>query len=188
MSSQRIFIAFKAPPGVAAALAEVLMRLRATAPRVRWESPDKFHCTMKFLGSVEIGNTEPIASAVRTMVAGASAFRVTYETIGAFPNRRAPRVVWVGCTEPSGVLAKLRDELEEGLVPFGFEREEKPFKPHITLGRVKDPADAKHLTPMLESLTFEPLTVQVNDIVLMKSDLTPRGSLYTTLQEFPLHR
>ncbi len=187
MSTQRIFIAFKAPQAVAAALAEILMRLRTTAPRVRWESPDKFHCTMKFLGPVDVVKTDEIASAVRRIVEGTPAFRVTYESVGAFPNRRAPRVVWIGCSEQSGVLVKLVEELEKDLVRFGFEREEKTFKPHITIGRIKDPADAKHLTPMLESLTFEPLTVQVNDIVLMKSDLTPRGSLYTTLQEFPLH-
>ncbi len=188
MSTQRIFIAFKTPPEVIATLADIVMRLRSAAPRVRWEPPDKFHCTIKFLGNVDTGIVEDIGSDIRGIVAASPVFQVTYATVGAFPNRRAPRVVWIGCSEPTGVLARMKSELDTTLAPRGFEVEDRPFSPHLTLGRVKDPADGRHLTPMLESLTFEPQTVQVNDIVLMKSVLTPRGSLYTTIFEFPLQR
>ncbi len=186
MGAIRTFIAFETPARVREKISELQLRLKESFTGVRWESPDKFHITIKFLGNVKKEQMPEILEGITGASKHFSRFQVTYEHVGAFPHLKNPRVLWVGCRNDDGILAGLKVALDNALMPYGFEIEERSFHPHLTLGRIKDPGRTRHLTPMSEYLTFEPQTFGVESIVVMKSDLRPNGSVYTPLMIIPL--
>ena len=99
---------------------------------------------------------------------------------------KSPRVLWIGCENPDGRLLPLKNALDSGLLPEGFEVEDRPFHPHVTLGRVKSLRGKNDLTPMLEKLTLEPRVATVAEIIVMKSTLKPQGAVYTVLKNIRL--
>ncbi len=185
-SKIRTFIAFETPAPVREKVLSLQARLRQSRADVRWESGDKFHITIKFLGDVEESLLPEILGLTERVARGHGGFEVIYTGLGAFPNTTRPRVVWIGCENPDGVLLRFKNSLDAELAPKGFEIEERAFHPHLTLGRVKGAGGLHHLTPMLENLTFEPQSIKVADIVVMKSKLQPGGSIYTVLKKIHL--
>jgi 2'-5' RNA ligase len=186
MAKIRTFIAFETPPSVREKIISLENQLRQSPADVRWESPDKFHITIKFLGDVDDGQLPDILALIERISHMHTTFNIVYSGLGAFPNKKQPRVVWIGCENPDGILAGLKDALDRGLAPKGFEIEQRPFHPHLTLGRIKCPQGLRDLTPMLENLTFEPQSIQVKEIVVMKSILQPHGAVYTLLKKIQL--
>jgi len=183
----RTFIAFETPEQIRKDILAVQTTLKTAHADVKWESIDKFHVTIKFLGDVEEGLLPKILSVVGETVTRFNTFDIMYNNLGCFPNLRSPKVLWVGCENRDGTLLSFKNELDSRLSPFGFEIEKRAFHPHLTLGRVKGESGIKDLTSMLKSITFEPRTAMINTIVVMKSDLRPGGSLYTSLQQTELH-
>jgi 2'-5' RNA ligase len=111
---------------------------------------------------------------------------ISYESLGAFPNLHNPRVVWIGIKTNQTVL-DLQAETARVCAEFGFPKEDRVFHPHITLGRVKETRNLVRLTDAIKTITFEPIETFCSEILLMKSELHPSGSLYTILKSFPLH-
>ena len=111
---------------------------------------------------------------------------ITYESLGAFPNLHNPRVVWIGIKTNQTVL-DLQAETETLCAKFGFPKEDRVFHPHITLGRVKESRNLVRLTEAIKTITFEPIETFCPELLLMKSELHPGGSIYTILKSFPLH-
>ena len=183
----RLFLAIPAPPAVRQLAEEAVAQLRG-AGEVRWVEPDLLHVTLKFLGEVPAERREEIESAAAETANKFSALVVECGGVGAFPNSRKPRTVWLGLSgQGEGALAALAGELESALAARGFPREERPFRPHLTLGRVKGPKGLSKLARRLERAA-DTQTVEwpVRSLHLVKSDLRPTGPLYTTLREFPL--
>jgi 2'-5' RNA ligase len=181
----RLFFALDTPQDLRHRIAELSLKLQESRADVRWESSDKLHCTLKFLGNTE-ERLLPEVNAAAGKAAGAIAPPlVRYGTLGCFPSRSAPRVVWVGIEDLSGALARLHEDLDRALEGVGFEREERLFRPHVTLGRVKGMRNLHNLIRSLESLTFDSEPTTLSALRLVKSNLQPSGSVYTTMQEFP---
>lgn len=165
---------------------------RSLVPRlhgVRWIPEGQLHFTLKFLGEIA---EERVASArSATVRAAASApFRLALEGLGAFPPRGPARVLWAGCGEGAGALSRLADAVEAAFLAEGFPPEERPFSPHLTLARVKDPDAGRRISRALPSIPAEPFgVVAVSSLVLYRSELTPRGAEYDELLrvalEFP---
>lgn len=158
---------------------------------VRWTAERQLHFTLKFLGDLE---EEQLADARRATAAAARAgpasFRLALEGLGAFPPKGSARVVWAGCGAGAAALASLAAAVEEAFLSAGFPREERPFSPHLTLARVRDPGSGRRLAQALPSVPEEPFgTVVVGSIVLYRSDLSPAGPDYSELLrvalEFP---
>ncbi len=150
---------------------------------VRWAAERQLHFTLKFLGDVE---EERIEAARRATAAaargGPGSFRLALEGLGAFPPKGAARVVWAGCGAGAEALASLAATVEEAFDTAGFPREERPFSPHLTLARVRDPLSGRRLAQALPSVPEEPFgTVLVGSIVLYRSDLSPAGPDYSEL-------
>jgi 2'-5' RNA ligase len=150
---------------------------------VRWAAERQLHFTLKFLGDVE---EERIEAARRATAAaargGPGSFRLALEGLGAFPPKGAARVVWAGCGAGAEALASLAATVEEAFDAAGFPREERPFSPHLTLARVRDPLSGRRLAQALPSVPEEPFgTVLVGSIVLYRSDLSPAGPDYSEL-------
>ncbi len=182
----RTFIAIDTPREVRQSLVDLVDRLRSSGADVRWEPPGKLHATLKFLGETDSVQLERVVIAIEAIAAKVTPFTVRYSALGCFPRRDDPRIVWVGVDDSGGALLSLQKGIERSLVSLGFNPDDRPFHPHITLGRVKTRRGVANLLRMLESITFHTEPVSVHGIELMRSELRPSGSVYTTLKSIPL--
>jgi len=186
MPGIRTFIALPTQSNAQQAISEIQIKLKATQADVKWESQDKFHITLVFLGNVEQPKLESLSIALNKSFQQFPSFTIEYESIGAFPNLRSPRVIWLG-TKTNQTVLDLQATAGRICAEFGFPKEDRAFHPHITLGRVKGTRNLVHLTEAIKTITFEPIKTFCSDILLMKSELHPSGSIYTILKSFPLH-
>jgi 2'-5' RNA ligase len=159
--------------------------------RVQWTRPESLHLTLKFLGDIDPAQVEPIQHALTERVSPLARFSVDVEGWGAFPDARAPRVLWVGLKSQHvrDPLLELAAAVEQALMPLGFPTEDKPFNPHLTLARIKD--GSRSIGHALRSAgrvsTIGRIgTLSVQAITFIKSELRPSGSLYTRLFTVPL--
>jgi 2'-5' RNA ligase len=186
MTSIRSFIAIETPPDVKADIAKVQEGLRAAKADVRWESIEKFHITLKFLGNVEEPRLNSLADRLQEALGTFTAFNMTYQGVGCFPNQHHPRIIWIGAENEDGSLTKIQETTEEVAEEMGFQREERQFHPHITIGRVKGPKNLKALVSELGNASFNAHAAIIKDVLLMKSDLKPTGSVYSVLRTYQL--
>ena len=138
----RLFLAINLEPDVRRAVAESTAPLRAAAPSLRWATEPKLHLTLKFLGEQPDDAPRAIGDALLDVTRRHKAFAITLGGIGAFPNFRRPRVVFMGvAAEPR--LELLHHDVEVAGEALGYALDGRPFRPHVTLARVKDrvPAD-----------------------------------------------
>ena len=186
MANIRTFIAFDTPPEFKRILSDIQSELRRTDADIRWEPPEKFHGTIKFLGDTNEDILPQISQNIRSVITRFKAIELQFDRFGCFPNERRPKILWVGCKYTDSSAEALKTELDKALLPYGFEPEERAFRPHITLGRFKSDFGAKHLISKAEKINFEPFTVPLREVVFLKSTLRPTGSLYTVLETFSL--
>ncbi len=185
MSTLRSFIALPTSSEVQSRILRVLEKLESIPSDVRWDTPDKFHITLKFLGNTEALPLEPLSQHLESQIATIKAFDVTYSEIGGFPDLSQPRVLWIGARRDPDLMS-LQTLIEETCAMFGFKKDDRAFHPHVTLGRVKGPRGLDRLTAMLKSLTFEPVIAHCTKLHLVRSELHPAGSRYTVLKSIPL--
>lgn len=184
VSTLRLFIAIETPPDIKLHIAAIRDRLKASNADVKWEPDEKLHATLKFLGNTKEDLLPDFVSYLEG--AATSTLFVKYAGMGCFPNERAPKVIWVGMNDINGNLASLQKEIDTGFARFGFEQDDRSFHPHVTLGRVKGNKRLDSLLRMMESITFESQPVEIREVALIKSELKPGGSVYTTLKTIPL--
>lgn len=185
MDTVRTFVALPLPSELKLKMARTQAELREAGADVKWDTPDKFHITLKFLGDTESSAIPKLAEALQKSIGGLPAFNVSYEGVGGFPNIIRPRVLWIG-TKASDEINRLQHLVEETCVKLGFAPDDRQFHAHITLGRVKGNHGLDGLTARLKSVTFEPSIARCSEIHIMRSDLKPTGSVYTLLKSIPL--
>lgn len=143
--------------------------------------------TLKFLGNVSPERIEAVRDSLIPVAASSPPFRLQPFGCGAFPTVKQMRVIWVGLRGDEKALALLQKSVEAALVPLGFEPEDRPFRAHLTLGRVKGRQHLRALQDaLLDRRQFEAEAFDVTELVLYKSDLTPQGAIYTPLFRTPL--
>jgi 2'-5' RNA ligase len=175
----RTFIAIEIPKTVISKIRELQDVIKAYGFKIRWVRAENIHLTLKFLGDIEINE---IAKAVSKAAEKYSPISLKAKGIGVFPGIKRPRVLWVGLSGQLEALVKLQQTLDENLIALGFSREERPFKGHLTMGRIKDKIDVKKLGDALMAFRrFESETFTADQIILYKSELTPSGAVYTGL-------
>ena len=181
--SLRVFCAIELPAEVRARAAEHIARLRKAVPDVRasWEREEKLHITLKFLGEVEAGRVEALSVAASRATGQARPFNLALAGAGAFPPRGLPRILWLGINDSSGALARLHGRLEDECAAAGFEREGRPFHPHLTLARMRSPQGSRGLAQVHQETDFEPMEFAVTELVVMRSELGEGGSRYTEI-------
>ena len=182
MPTIRAFIAIHLPPDVQTALGRVTATLGEGLPRgaVRWVRPELMHLTLRFLGDTDVARMPAVGRAMDTAVAGRAPFSLTLDGLGCFPNPRRPRVVWAGLAGDTAPLLALKAALDAQLAALGYPPEDKPFRAHLTLGRVKDERAAQNLAL---AVPLPQLVVPVAAIYLMESQLRPDGPIYTVRHE-----
>jgi 2'-5' RNA ligase len=149
--------------------------------RVRWIRPENVHLTLKFLGDVREEALDSICAAVGKVCTGYAPFDVGLMGLGAFPSARRARILWAGTGMGSDQLSSLAANVDAALVPLGFEREKRPYTPHMTLGRVRGRSTSLDLPSDAEGPEF-----RVERVDLMKSTLTQEGPIYENLKAFVL--
>lgn len=192
MAGIRSFIAIELTEDLLDGLMEVQDELRANewADDIRWVRPEGIHLTLKFLGDVPAGRIDIIGEGVAQAVAGIGPFTVTAEELGVFPNWRRPRVIWIGIGGDTGKLHTLQENVERAMEELGFEPESRPFHPHFTLGRVNRRAGSGYKRRLGEALQDHAVDtvgqMRVEEVSLIRSQLNPKGAIYTQLGAYPL--
>jgi len=170
-------------------LGEAIERLRPAARDVAWVVPGNLHLTLKFLGEVPEARIESVAGALGEASLAADAFEARIRGLGAFPSAHRPRVVWAGVTEGESEMIALARRVAMVLAALGFPRDERPFSPHVTLGRVRRPGRNPALSDALEGAAAHEFgQMRVLSASLMRSELGPRGARYTELATVRLGR
>ena len=190
-SQLRLFVACELPPEMKTALTALQDALRRQgAPPVRWVRPEGIHLTLKFLDSVPAQRVTNISVALAPTVQGIRPLKLSLGSLGAFGGRRGTRVVWVGVDGDVERVAELQRRVEAALERLGFPAENRPFSPHLTLGRVPDHvggAERERLWDLTKALVApEAAPVTIRELSLMRSILGPGGAVYERLAAFPL--
>jgi 2'-5' RNA ligase len=183
----RSFLAIELPEPILRKIEEVQGDLRSTHADVRWVSPEKIHLTFKFFGNIEESRIDPIFKSIEEPVRNTLPFSLKVQGVGAFPYLKNPRVIWIGLMDEREALTSLQKQIEIHLEEVGFQPEDRPFHPHLTLGRMKSSRGKEELVGRMERHREEKFgDFQVERVVLFKSDLRPSGPIYTPLRELRL--
>ncbi len=185
MSAIRPFLALLSSQALKHPFREIQKRMIEENAAVKWDTPDKFHITLKFLGNVDLGKVTELSESLAAVTSQTVSFQLLYNILGAFPDLVHPKVIWVGA-QMNNVLSSLQHAIELACAGLGFPTDTRAFHPHITLGRVKGSPNLARLTAKIKSITFEPIETGCSEVLLIKSNLQPTGSVYTTLKSFPL--
>jgi RNA 2',3'-cyclic 3'-phosphodiesterase len=187
----RLFIAIALPDDARRALkvAQDELKAQLPGPTLRWTRPDQFHLTLKFLGDVEDSLVSELIRALRRGCLGFPQMQMHAEAVGVFPNLRRPRVIWAGVRDAADCLLMLQQGIELALESFNFGREDREFSGHITLARCQllQAAEADELAAAVSAMAQRRLAQwTATHFELIRSELLPQGSSYTTLATIPL--
>jgi 2'-5' RNA ligase len=179
----RSFIAFDLDSEmVRKKLADIQALLVKTGADLKVVEPENIHVTMRFLGDVRMDSVDKICEAMKKALF--APFDVKIQGVGAFPDARYPRVVWAGITQGANDLRSISSQLEPHLMALGFAPDPKGFSPHLTIARVKGTRNKVELAKFItDRKGFDFGTIKAACLRLKKSDLTPRGPIYSTLRE-----
>lgn len=187
----RSFIAIALSSEIQAKLTQISIELQAQLKGVpvRWVPVENIHLTLKFLGDVSTANLEMLKTTLQGEVAGHNPFEISVGDLGAFPNLRRPRVIWVNVQAPAE-LSAVQHGIETQMARLGYPLEERPFHPHLTLGRVARTASHQDIQKISDVFSRYKVgflgATRVLTINLYKSDLQPGGALYTCLYQAAL--
>ncbi len=183
----RTFIAIEIPDEIKQEMAKVQDRLKKSGADAGWTRPEGIHLTLKFLGEVPAPEIDKIKAALRGAVEGKEKFRIEIGGAGVFPNERNPRVVWIGISGDLEKLSALQASVEDSMAAIGFEPEERKFTPHLTLGRIKYiKSRGAWQTSLDETRDVRLPGFDVAAVSLMKSELHPKGAVYTEIGKVEL--
>ena len=177
----RSFVAVDIPGAVRNSVRDYMEGIKGSFGDVmKWVAPENLHFTVKFLGEIPDAEAEVVERCMDAAADEIAPFELTLEDVGFFPTAKRPRIVWIGTDGGCENLLEVYQLLEGCLELEGFDRDEKPFSPHLTIGRVK-----KHKDLIMPDRVpdFETMTFDVGGISLVKSVLTPQGPIYETLYE-----
>ncbi|MCX5821781.1 MAG: RNA 2',3'-cyclic phosphodiesterase [Deltaproteobacteria bacterium] len=183
----RSFLALDPPEEILREIGRVQDSLRKLIHGdVRWLRPEAIHLTLKFFGDIPECDVANISAVAGKAAAEVRPFDLAIGGAGVFPDPHRPRIIWLGMNGEVARLVTFQQGMERALQEIGFPREERPFRPHLTLGRIKTPKGLIGLTGVLEKgETYTAGRFTASGLGLFKSDLTPRGAIYTRLAGYP---
>ncbi|MFQ5900077.1 MAG: RNA 2',3'-cyclic phosphodiesterase [Thermodesulfobacteriota bacterium] len=180
----RSFIAIDLPAVIVEGLKGIQGKLKEGNAKVSWVKPENIHLTLKFLGEVEEKSLEDILCVIKEAASSHRAINLSVEGLGCFPSISNPRVVWIGIRSDAESILSLQRDIEKGLEPIGFRREKRIYHPHLTLGRIRSLKDRKCWKEMVDRFKDIRLgSFEADRVIFFKSDLNPKGAVYTKLGE-----
>lgn len=184
----RIFCAVELPDYVRAELKDHIYRLRDAVPDVTasWTGVDNIHLTLKFFGNVNVDRIPAISKAAARAVKEFPRFPIEVGQTGVFPKPSRPQVLWIGVNDPSGKLLELQQRLENECAKEGFEKEDRAYRPHLTIARLRKPDGARRLADAHLNMDFKPAEIMVSELMAFRSELSSKGSRYTPVSRHEL--
>lgn len=184
----RTFVAIELDDECRRSLATAIDQLEHAVSGIKWVDADSAHLTIKFIGQLDENDVPRAVDVLNDAAADAEPFSMRVGRLSAFPSERRPRVIYASVEESTGVLQRLAERIDAGLADqLDVDREKRDFIPHVTLGRVRKGQSCPPLEEFADAGDKSNFgRVQVEEIVLMKSDLTPRGAVYTPLEQIAL--
>jgi 2'-5' RNA ligase len=184
----RIFCAFELPESLRLRLAKHATTVREAVPEAAasWSRPENIHLTVKFFGNVDEAKVPLISAALQRAVREFGPIEIQVGKTGVFPRASRPQVLWIGIEDPSGGLSRLHARLEDECGREGFPKEERAFRPHLTIARIRKPDNASRLADTHLRMEFAPVEITLSELVLFRSELSPKGSKYTAISRHRL--
>lgn len=183
----RLFIAVDPGKDVLANVERVMTRLRSKSPGSKWVKPEGMHVTLVFLGDVPDEQVDAVAKAAGEVAKKHSPLGLKFEGGDSFGSPKKPRVLWVGVTGDVDRLIAIQKDLADALKPLGYEGEDRPFSPHLTLARAGEQRGDAPLADCAAVLAKETFgETAIGALVIYRSDLSPKGATYTALHELGL--
>ncbi len=180
----RLFIALEIPEDIIEAILKEKDKILGEVKDIKWETKEKLHITLKYLGDTDETLIENIKSEIESIVIKNKPFRMEVNKFGVFRHFGEPKIFWLGMKE-NYHLVNFVDEIEKSFRKFGYPKEERKFKPHVTLLRIRGKEDVSKLLTLLE-VKLPELSFYTHKISLIKSELKQTGSVYTKLKSFTL--
>jgi len=193
MGLLRVFIAIEISPLLQNAIEKQTAGLRRAlgSDLVRWVHAENMHLTLKFIGDIASSHVDFLKQLLAREATLHSQFDLQISGLGSYPSPRKPHVLWVGLHAPAD-LATLQKSIEAGTTRLGYEQDERPFSPHLTIGRVRQnisPSEFPKIRAAMDNIQLGNIGIaRVDSIHLIKSDLQPSGSIYTKLFSAPLSK
>ena len=184
----RAFIAIEISDDIKSILTQIESHLKYSDADVKWVKPEIIHLTLRFLGEITDKKCEDVKSVLDTIAKSTKSFELTLKDIGAFPKIEHPRVIWVGLERGRTETADLAERIDESLSRMAFAKENRPFSPHLTIGRVRSERNKDKLKDKISSASASfqvpgAGSHKITSVVLFQSTLTPQGPIYTKLHE-----
>ena len=184
----RAFLAIEPPDNILQALSTLQEKLKQDIRgRINWTKPQGQHLTLKFFGDISAEDVKNIRATVENRIASVSSLNLKIEKLGVFPDERRPRVIWCGVAGDLEKLSELQKQLDSDFASIGFPIEDRSFRAHLTLGRIKE---SQGLTGISETLNkhnaFVAGVFECRELILFQSKLLPQGAVYTKFAEFKL--
>ena len=182
----RTFIAVPLPKECQNLLEQMQQSLRACKAEVRWVAITSIHLTLKFLGEVDPEAIPTLNVRLSEACKSERHFELRLRSLGCFPNSRNPRVLWCGIDGATESLLRLQHVVECACAELGFPPEDRPFHPHLTLGRIQG---GRNVQPLLERIAIGSdleCSFRADCLHIYKSSLKPQGALYTVLHTIML--
>ena len=185
--SIRAFLAVEPPAEIRKEIGNIQNNLKRLCPfDICWVKPDGIHLTLKFFGNVSEADIVAISGVAERNTQTVAPLHFEVKKLGLFPSQKRPRVLWIGLGGDTSSLFALQGRMERGLEECGFPKEDRPFRAHLTLGRIKAPGETGALAKIMEdSGDCTAGSFIADGLGIFKSDLMPRGAVYTKLAWFP---
>lgn len=181
----RAFVALPCPDRLRTAIGEALPGWRELGGRLRWTPPERIHLTLRFLGDSTPDEIAAVREGLRAVATRAETLEIRPDEVGAFPHWGRPRVVWLGL-DGGDALAELAEAVEEVARAAGFEPDERDFRPHLTLARVKGRRGLERVVRAVRGWRPETGSEIVSGMILYESELAPEGARHTPIERFRL--
>ena len=186
----RTFLAIVPSAEVWQEIGNIQSRLKRSCPfDIRWLKPESIHLTLKFFGNVSGEDIIALSRVVEQHSAVLAPLKLIVKKLGVFPSLQRARVFWIGLEGETAPLSTLHKNLEQGWAAYGFAKEDRSFRPHLTIGRIKSSRLTGDPVKFMDQAgDWSAGSFRADGLVLFQSDLTPQGAVYTKLAWFPFGR
>lgn len=183
----RTFIAIELNESARRRLEEIQTELKKIDADIKWVNPKMIHLTLKFLGDVPQNDLDKVCAAIEEGLRDFSKFKFQINSLGCFPPKDLPRIIWAGIDAGSDLLKQIAETLSTHVSAFCEEKNDKEFSAHITLGRVRSNKNVMRLVNLIKTAPPKLSEAQnIDHVTLFKSDLTPSGPIYSIIKTFKL--
>ena len=184
MEKIRTFIAVDIP--VSQKIKDLISEIKKTGVNAKLVEPENIHITLKFLGETNTAIVNDIENIMKESTGKINPFEIKLRNVGVFPNKNYIKVFWIG-VQNTELLAKTAKDIDEKLNNLGFEKDKREFSAHLTIARIRDAKNKEKLLQLMQKYKdVEFQNIQVDKIILKKSQLTQKGPVYTNLREIKI--